>query len=200
MKTVIVTGTTKSPITLEEIKDHLRIERGETFYDDSLKGMRSAAIEMVENVTGRKLMPQTWRAYFDDWPRGEYMEIPYPPLRSVESTDVLYTNSTGDTTTFNLTGSSSSWSVDIVSEPGRVVLDNSEDWPTDILHQNNPISVEFGCGYAGSTAIPQSIKHAMYLMIGHWFEMREETLTGATVQQIPVASRALLAPYRISKF
>ena len=61
MKTVIVTGTTKSPITLEEIKDHLRIERGETFYDDSLKGMRSAAIEMAENITGRKLMPQTWQ-------------------------------------------------------------------------------------------------------------------------------------------
>lgn len=193
MKTVIVTASTGSPITLESIKDHLRIERGETVYDDELRGMRSAAVEMAQNITGRKLMSETWRLHLDDWPDEEYIELPYSPLQTVGSTGIVYTNSTSGSTTFG----STAWSADTVSEPGRIVLDNDEDWPTDILHQNNPIAIDFDCGYSATSSIPQSIIHACKLMIGHWFEQREDTLTGQELKQVPFASRALLAPYRV---
>jgi len=201
MKTLLVTGSTGSPITLEEIKAHLRIERGETRDDDMLKNYRSAAVEMVENITNRKLMPQTWKMYLDDWPDSYSIELPYAPLQSVNSTDgILYTDSTGNTTTFNLTGSTSSWGADTVSEPGRIVLDNNEDWPTDILHQNNPIEIKFACGYSASSEIPRSIKNAMLMMIGHWYEQREDSIVGQPLTMVPMASMALLAPYRVYSF
>ncbi len=193
MKTVISVASTGSPITLESIKDHLRIERGETIYDDELKGLRSAAVEMAQNITGRKLMSQTWKVYLDDWPDKEYVELPYSPLQTVDSTGIVYTNSTNDSTTFG----STAWSEDTVSEPGRVVLENDEDWPTDVLHQNNTIEITFDCGYSATSDIPESIIHACKLMIGHWFEQREDTLTGQELKQVPFASEALLAPYRI---
>jgi uncharacterized phiE125 gp8 family phage protein len=200
MKTLLVTSSTGNPITLEEIKDHLRIERGETIDDDLLKNYRSAAVEMVENITNRKLMPQTWKLYLDDWPDKEYIEMPYSPLRDVATTDILYTDSTRNTTTFNLTGTSSSWALDTVSEPGRIVLDNNDDWPTDVLYQRNPIEIQFTCGYSASSNIPRSIKNAMLMMIGHFYENREDTMVGQELKYIPMASRALLASYRIPSF
>ena len=200
MKTLLITPSTGNPITLEEIKDHLRIERGETRDDDMLKIYRTAAVEMVENITNRKLMPQTWKLYLDDWPQNEYIEIPYSPLRDVATTNILYTNSTRGTTTFNLTGTSSSWALDTVSEPGRIVLDNNEDWPTDILYQRNPIEIRFDCGYSASSNIPRSIKNAMLMIIAHFYEQREDTIVGQTIQEVPTASKALLAPYRIPSF
>ena len=193
MKTVIVTASTGSPITLEAIKDHLRIERGETVHDEELKALRSASIEMAQNITGRKLMTEKWRVYFDDWPADEYFELPYSPVQSVVSTGIVYTDSTSGSNVFG----SSAWSADTVSEPGRVVLDNDESWPTETLHNNNPIRIEFICGYTTPSNIPNSIIHACKLMVGHWFEQREDTLTGQELKQVPFASRALLAPYRI---
>jgi len=193
MKTSLVTGPTASPITLEEIKNHLRITVGETFDDELLKSYRSAAVELAENITNRKLMTQTWYAYYDDWPDDEYIELPYAPLQSVSSSGILYTNSTSGTTTFG----SSAWAYDSVSAPGRIVLENDEDWPTDVLHQNNPIQIKFVCGYSASSNVPRSIKNAMLLMIGHWYENREETLVGQTIMKVPMAVNSLLAPYRV---
>ena len=198
MKTLLVTGSTGSPFTLEEIKNHLRIPVGETGEDDFLKGLRSASVERAETITGRKLMSQKWKVYFDDWPDGDYIDLPYAPLISVASTGITYTDSTSNTTTLG----STAWATDTVSEPGRVVLENSEDWPTDTLHQNNPIEIEFTCGYSASSNIPQSIKHACLLMIGHWYENREDTIIGAgqVVHEIPAGSKALLESYRTKWF
>ena len=152
-----------SPITLEEIKDHLQIERGETGSDEVLKGLRSASVEMAQNITGRKLMSQEWMVYFDDWPGGTEIELPFSPLISVAATGITYTGSTSNT----LTLGSTAWAVDTVSEPPRIVLDNTiNSWPTDTLHYNNPIAIEGVYGYAASSDIPRSIKHAMLLMIG----------------------------------
>ena len=137
----VSTAKVESPITLEEIKDHLQIARGETGEDETLKGLRAASIEMVQNYTGRKLMTQEWKVYFDDWPDGDYMELPFTPLMStgVQSTGIKFTDSTGSSTS---PFGSTAWSIDYVSEPPRIVLENDESWPTDILHNNNPIEIE----------------------------------------------------------
>lgn len=193
------TGYVANPITLEEIKDHLQIERGETDSDETLKGLRAASVEMVQNYTGRKLMTQKWKSYYDYWPGG-YIELPFTPLASagVVSTGIVYTDSTSGS---NVLGSTV-WSFDRVSEPPRIVLENDQVWPTDMLHNNNPIEIEGTYGYAASSDIPRSLKHAMLLMIGHWYENREETITGVglSVQEIPMGAKSLLEMYRVNWF
>jgi uncharacterized phiE125 gp8 family phage protein len=83
-----------------------------------------------------------------------------------------------------------------------VVLENDEAWPTDMLHNNNPIEIEAMFGYAASSDIPQSIKHAMLLMIGHWYENRENTITGVGINthEIPSGAKSLLEQYRVKWF
>ena len=193
------TGKVLSPITLEEIKDHLQIERGETGSDEVLKGLRAASVEMAQNITGRKLMSQKWDVYFDDWPDGNEIELPFSPLISVSTAGITYTGSTSNTITLG----STSWAVDTVSEPPRIVLDNTvNSWPTDELHYNNPIRIVGTYGYSASSDIPRSIRHAMLLMIGHWYENREETVTGVglSMQEIPLGAQSLLEMYRTKWF
>ena len=193
------TGRVLSPITLEEIKDHLQIERGETGSDEVLKGLRAASVEMAQNITGRKLMSQKWDVYFDDWPAGNDIELPFSPLVSVAATGITYTGSTSNTMTLG----STSWAVDTVSEPPRIVIDNTVNgWPTDELHYNNPIRIVGTYGYSASSDIPRSIRHAMLLMIGHWYENREETVTGVglSMQEIPLGAQSLLEMYRTKWF
>jgi len=56
------------------------------------------------------------------------------------------------------------------------------------------------CGYSASSNVPRSIKNAMLLMVGHWYENREETFAGnfgQTIMRVPIAVNSLLAPYRV---
>ena len=192
MKTVLVTSSTGEPITLEDLKAHLRIMPGETEDDDYLNILISMSREYVEQVTNRKLMPQSWKLYLDAWPDKDYVQLPYGKVVSVPSTGIVYTNSTGDSTTF----SSTAWSASTASDPGRVYLEYDSDWPTVTLDNKDPISVEFVCGYSTRAKIPASIKHAMKIVCSNYYENRESIVTGMTVTaSIPIV-KALLQPYR----
>jgi len=192
MKTVLVTSSTGEPITLEDLKAHLRIMPGETEDDDYLNALISMSREYVEQVTNRKLMPQSWKLYLDAWPDKDYVQLPYGKVVSVPSTGIVYTNSTGDSTTF----SSTAWSASTASDPGRVYLEYDSDWPTVTLDNKDPISVEFVCGYSTRAKIPGSIKHAMKVVCSNYYENRESIVTGMTVTaSIPIV-KALLQPHR----
>jgi uncharacterized phiE125 gp8 family phage protein len=56
--------------------------------------------------------------------------------------------------------------------------------------------VNFVCGYTNAAAVPQAIKQAMLLIIGHLYENRSDVLTGTQINEMPLASRYLLEPYR----
>jgi uncharacterized phiE125 gp8 family phage protein len=205
MKTQLITPSSSQLVSvpLEDIKDHLRIPIGETNEDNLLEGLRDAAQGYVENYTNRKLLTQKWSVYFDDWPNKDSFEIPYPPLQylgssSRASTALSYTNSTQKSVTW----SSSNFAADSVSEPGRLVRDYEiTTWPTTAtLHNNNPISITFICGYTTTSNIPQSIKQAMLLIIGDLYENRENSIVGQTITTIPLAAQSLLASYRVFSF
>ena len=197
MKTVLVTSSTGEPITLEELKNHLRIMPGETEDDEYLRTLITMSRERVEEITNRKLMPQTWKLHLNNWPNTDYIQLPYGRVRSVPSTGIVYTNSTNNSTTF----SSTAWSASTASDPGRVYLEYDSDWPSSVtLDNKDPISVEFNCGYSSRGSIPASIKHAMKIICSDYYENRESVVTGMTVTaSIPIV-KALLQPYRNFSF
>ena len=61
--------------------------------------------------------------------------------------------------------------------------------------QQEAATVRFICGYGAAGAVPQAIKQAMLLLIGHYFNNREQTITGVMATEIPQGADALLAPY-----
>lgn len=197
MKYEIITASTHDSIlTLDEIKRHLRIKIGETKDDSELKIFRDSVEEQFEEYCRRKFRPQTAKFYFDDFPACDYFKIPIAPLRSIPTTGLVYTNSTGQSQVF----SSTKWSADTIDsmKMGRLVLKFNDEWPTDTLSVNNPISIECNIGYAGSTSVPVTIKHAMLLMVASYNENREDFNSIIyTFKEIPRSAKVILKPYRI---
>jgi len=185
------------PVTLDEIKDHLRMQDINNF-DSQLLGLITASREWIEDCTGRALVQQTWKYYLQDWPSGDEFELPYSPLQSV--TSIKYTNSAGTETEWTNTY----YEVDTDSEPGRVILAHGKTWPSTTLHPKNPIEIEFVAGYdddSGSPPdytvnIPEAIKNAIKLDV----EIRFERPNDAYVKVLQDVRDSLLAPYRIWRF
>ena len=196
MKTAIKTAPTTEPVTLSEVKAHLRLavtpaaavaySAEDEWFTLAITTARSA----VEQELGRALITQTWYAYFDKWPSGRFMELSYPPLQSVTAVKYRLEDDTGYDNTFT------DVIADIVSEPGRVVLTADDYWPTDTLYPVNPIQVEFICGYGAASTVPSGIRSAILLQLSDLHEERGDVLVG-TVSKNLGARDALLQQYRI---
>ena len=191
------------PVTLDEVKDHLRIEHNN--HDSQLLGLITASREWMESYTSRALVQQTWKYYLQDWPSADEFELPFPPLHSV--TSIKYTDSDGTQTTWeDATGSPTTYDyeVDTDSEPGRVILGYGEVWPSVTLHPKNPIEIEFVAGYDDDgesppdyrVNIPEAIKNAIKLDI----EIRYDRPNDAYLKVLQDVRDNLLTPYRIWTF
>jgi len=167
-----VTPPASEPVTLAEAKLHVRQDLDT---DDTLiTGLITAAREEVERICWHALLTQTWELVLDRWPAGDAIELPRPPLQSV--TSVKYTDSSGAETTW----SAANYVVDTDSTPGRIVLAYSVTWPTVVLQPTGGIRVRYVAGWTSAANVPQAIKQALLLLVGHWYENREDTGKAAT--------------------
>jgi len=196
---MIITLTTApavEPITLTEVKKHLRLvtttaeATAYTTEDDLLNRLITAARTQAEQETGRKFITQTMTMYLDRWPDERFIKVPYPTLQSAV---VTYRLSDDDDYDETLTTAD----VDIVSEPGRIVLQPNESWPSGTLYTDKPIKITFVCGYGLAVAVPENIKSAILLKISDLYENRGEVVIGVSVGRITDAVDSLLRQYRI---
>jgi uncharacterized phiE125 gp8 family phage protein len=180
------TNPSEEPVNLAEAKSHLRIDISE---DDTLiETLLQAAREYVEETTHRALVTQTWTLGLENWPRGDRIALPRPPLISV--TSVVYVDSDGDSNVF----AAANYNVDTVCEPGELVLAYGCSWPSATLRPMAPITVTYQAGYGGAASVPQHLKQAILLLTAHWYENRESTVTGAGVlsSEIPFTVESLI--------
>jgi uncharacterized phiE125 gp8 family phage protein len=177
------------PVDLAEAKLHLRVD---TTADNTLiTSLITAAREWIEENCARALVNQTWDLYLDEFPAGEEIVLPRPPLSSV--TAVYYTPDGSTQQTF----AASNYTVDTVSEPGRIVLDSDAAWPGDTLIPVNGVQVRFVAGYGATGAsVPRPIRQALLMLVGHYYENREAISVGKTLFDVPFGVKALLAHYR----
>ena len=124
----------------------------------------------AEQLCNRAFITQTWYYYPPAFPSGDSMLLPYAPLSSV--TSLTYYNSAGTAYVLG-TDDSVDVSTDTNSEPGRIVLDYGESWPTTTLRTMNPITVEFICGYgASSSYVPDEIRQWIMAAAAWLYEKR----------------------------
>ena len=160
------TAPVKEPVTVGGVKDHLRIviDDDDLLLEDYIKAARLK----TESILGRSLLTQTWIYYLNDWPSCDYIKLPFPPLQSV--TSIKYKDVDESESTF----SNTSYAVDIVSNPGRVVLLYGETWPTATLSPKTPIYIEYVAGYGDNKEdVPMDIRLAIMMLVGHWYEQTE---------------------------
>lgn len=190
MNLSLVTGPSGYPVSEEEARDHLRIDGNDS--DLYLKGLIACATDIVEKITRRALLTQTWKVFFDCFPDRE-IQIPLAKLQSV--THLKYYDS-GD---ILQTVSGSSYIVDSVSEPGRITPLPYDIWPITNFRPN-AVEVQFVAGYGKADQVPMPIRQAILMLISHWYENREPVAINVAVMPVPKTVDFLLSSYRVLRF
>lgn len=177
--------------------------------DALLARLITAVRKQAEEECWRRFVTQTWDYYLDEWPnsptssikisrRGcreatnDYIEIPCPPLQT--GAKLYYTEEGEEEVEFT------DVTEDIISEPGRLVLNTDCYWPSVTLADVNPIRIRFTAGYGLASAVDEGIKTALLMMLSDLYENRGSIVTGVSVAYINRAIDNLLAPYRANRF
>ena len=134
------TAPVTEPISVAEAKAHMRVDISD---DDTLiAALITAARRWIEDLTGIRMVTQTWYYYLDAFPCEDVITLPIGPVSAVSS--VKYTPSGGVQTTFS---GSIGYETDLASLPARIALKSGQSWPADTLNRVNGVCIEFVAGY-----------------------------------------------------
>ncbi len=190
MALTVFTQPQGEPVTLDEAKCHLRVTVTE---DDMLiEGLILAAREQIELECSRALIKQTLELALDAFPC-EAIILPRPPLVSV--TSIVYTDVNGNAQTL----ATSEYTVDTRREPAEIVPAWGKSWPST-REVPNAVVIRYVAGYGDDPGlVPEALKLAAKMLIGHWYENRESVVIGQglTPATVPMAVDRLLMPHRI---
>lgn len=191
---VLDTAATSEPIALSEAKLFLKVDTSD---DDALIGtIISSAREYVENFTGYQLLSATYTQYLDKFPnKNTAIELLMNPVSAV--THVKYYDSDNALQTWN----TSNYDTDLKGKPARITLANNATFPT-VYDRTNGVEIKFVAGYASTSAtgFPKQLLNAMYLIIGHLYENRQDVIVGSIVSEMKKGADSILRQYRIFNF
>lgn len=194
IKVEVTSSPAVEPLTVAEAKAHLRVDH--TTDDSYIESLIKAARVTCENLQNRAYITQTRKLYLDDFPGVNCpIELPFAPLQSVSS--LTYVDTDGTTQTW----ASSNYQVDAKAQPGTLEPVDGVTYPLVYPNKRNAVIITYICGYgATSASIPESMRHAMRLLISDWYNQREDTVIGNIVNSIPMGVEALLWQDRIYTF
>jgi len=164
-----------------------------------------AARELVEEITGRQVMPATWRMYMSSFPgrnvdnytptgwRFGEVRLPKPPLISVDL--LRYIDVDGALTT--LATSEYQWSNKWT--PARLRPARFKVWPIVDPYSLDAVQITFTAGYATAAIVPARIKQAIRLIVAHWYENREAASMGG-LADLPFGVRTLLSSLKTGEY
>ena len=179
-----VTAPTTEPISLEEAKEYLRVDN--SVEDTLITALIKAARSKVESDTWRKMITQTWLLSMDKNEVKKFIGITGSPIQTINYVKYF------DINVIQQTLSTGSYQSNILNEPAIIELSEIPQ----MAERMNAMQIEFVCGYGVAASVPEDLKLAMKLLIGHWYEHREAVTVG-NMKDLPMAYDALIAPYRL---
>lgn len=201
----VVTPATVEPVTLAEAAAHLRIDAygSPAEYPDAtlIEALITASREYVEHETALTLAPTvlelSGRSFYGmcRWPGDLGIELRTGPVYGV--TSVTYVDGDGVTRTI----SADDYLLDDGAQvPTLYPAFGTTLWPSG-RDQAAAVRIQFQAGYGSggsptTAEIPQSLRAAILLMLGHLYENREATAANP-LTNIPLGITALVQRYRI---
>lgn len=191
----LITAPTVWPVNAAELADqHLRLTSSDGENED-LVPILAAAVDYFELECRRQLITATWEQQLDAFPAApgdeRVIRLPKPPLQSV--TSVQYVDEAGATQTF----SSSKYTVDTASEPGRIILKDNESWPATAVVAA-AVKITFVAGYgATDAAVPYLLRQGIKMLAGHYYENREVMTSHLETNVLPLAVDSIADRYRV---
>ena len=185
----LVTAPAVLPISLVEVKAQLRIEHADE--DTYLNRLIDVGVAMVDakGVLGQPMISQTWAQWLPATPAHE-VALALGPVQSVSAVKYFDVNGSMQTDTLS--------NFDIFGRSMNTVIKPKSgfNWPV-AQQRSDAIKIEFVAGFGDAASdIPETIRHAMLMLIAFWYENRENELIGVTSKTLPFGFADLLNIHR----
>ena len=194
-------GVNDRPVSVSEAKEHLRIVDF-TGDDDYIGGLIDAATTWCEDFCDRTFADKTYTVAFDDFPALR-TELPRPPVRlnataASATVTISYVDTGGATQTLTWAQSGTQqFRLDRDHVPALVYPLYLEVWPSVRLDDKS-VQITYLAGYGGAANVPTPAKHAIKMLVGHWYLNREAV--GNAGQNVPMGVAALLEPLKWKQY
>ena len=184
---------TIEPVTLDEIRDHLRLS--DSADEATALAYLLVAREAIEQQElSRALLTQTWKLRLEGWPWDSpyrRIRLPRPLLQSV--TSITYTDTSGTTQTL----SASLYTVNAQAEPAIVVPAYGQSWPSPRVQRGvAAVTIEYVAGWTNRGLVPEAIRQAIKLLVGEMWENREGVIIETFIPKVLPTFAYLLTSQR----
>ena len=173
---VQITGPAVTPISLAEAKAQMRVESSDD--DAIIQRLIASAVAFVDaqGALGKAMITQTWGQWLSPNPGTVYLSLgPVQSVSAIKYYDVDGALQTATLADFNVFGTPNRISVSPKS--GRA-------WPVTQT-RDDAIKIEYIIGYgSSSTSVPETVRHALMMLVAHWYDMRE-TATEKQMYDLP---------------
>lgn len=196
MSLILVTARTSDPVSLEDAKIHLRADSSDE--DALIANLVTQASDEAEHLTGRALLPQTWRLTLDrfgsapgfgfggggigldrHWIGGsDTLLLPRAPLIAVSSIKYLQ-YSDGVLTTL---APAAYVVASAGAPPARITPAYATFWPPT-RELPEAVQIVFTAGWADADHVPAAIKSWIKLRVGALYENREAWTLGQNIER-----------------
>lgn len=177
-----------APVSLADVKKHLRVDW--TDEDEIIQSYIDAAVQLLDGPTGRLgrgIVTQTWQHVCQRPERDRRVWLTAQPneIVSIRLRGADEAQQSALLADFRVHSDGYQFAVEPVT---------GKEWPS-LACRWDAIEITFTTGFA-SDKVPQPIRQAILLLVGHWYKERE-AVTNAPLREMPFAVEALLDPYKI---
>lgn len=160
-----VTPPSGEPVTVDQAKLNARVTYAA---EDSLFTLWvAAARQMFEDETGTRVLQQTLLAELPGWPADGQVRLGVGPVSAVSF--VKYYDAGGTQKTLTEGTDFQTW---LTYRPALVLPYPGKFWPVVQFGRVPTVQVQYVCGYASASAVPERVKQAILLLTTYWWDNR----------------------------
>lgn len=187
-----LTDTPSEHFLLETALSHLRVTNGEEV--PLVLQYLSAAREVVERLTGRALLTQTYELAVPDWGDSEIISLDRNPVSAITSVKYYDANDADQTLV------STNYLLHTAEDAAAVLTFRSTFSPPTLAERHDAVRVSFTAGNANWSLVPYSQRQAILFLATHLYELRTPINVGNIVNDIPMTLSNLITLNRIGGF
>ncbi len=160
---VLIQGPSQSVVSLEEIKDHCRVDAVINEFDEVLRSFVDAATRHVEKSLSAGLIEQTWAQSFSGF---NCLKLAVRPLASIVSVSYFDSNNAAQTL------AAPNYTTVVTAAGAEIVTAYGQSWPSS-AYRSDAVTVQYKVGVSSPTKVEPAIKTAILLHAAMLFENRE---------------------------